>query len=146
MTKLPTRWGRKSQSLSQQSRRSAQLFSDLHKLSIMPMLRAALKAQQTNTIPQDMQRILYRQPVPGIPVAESFQQRQIGDVLLGYIVEVRGITFLHASWVSAAPAHHILTDCLSVERASIMSTFSRSLQCYHPECVCTSVEQGGPLC
>ena len=33
-------------------------------------------------------RILYRQPVPGVPVVETYQQRHESDVLLGYIVEV----------------------------------------------------------
>ena len=54
----------------------------------MPLLRKLVNGQQSSTIPQDMQRILYRQPVRGVPISESYQQRQETDVLLGYIVEV----------------------------------------------------------
>ena len=41
-----------------------------------------------NTGADPNMRILYRQPYPGIPVVESYQYRNEGDVLLGYIVEV----------------------------------------------------------
>jgi len=38
---------------------------------------------------------LSRHPVRGIPVVETYQHRHEGDVLLGYIVEVRCLLPLH---------------------------------------------------
>ena len=49
-------------------------------------------------------RILYRQPYPGVPVVETYQNRHEGDVLLGYIVEVRRSSFKP---VPAVPDHHM---------------------------------------
>ena len=34
-------------------------------------------------------RILYEQPYPGIPVVDTTQQRNPGDIILGYVVDVR---------------------------------------------------------
>ena len=55
----------------------------------MLLMAKAGKGKQGGGSGDPNMRILYRQPYPGVPVVETYQQRNEGDVLLGYIVEVR---------------------------------------------------------
>ena len=55
----------------------------------MMLMMAAAKAGKNKQGNDPNRQLLYKHPVPGIPVVETYQQRNPGDVILGYVVDVR---------------------------------------------------------
>ena len=55
-------------------------------------LAAGRKGRQGQQANDPNMRILYKHPYPGIPVVETTQLRSPGDIILGYVVDVRSLT------------------------------------------------------